>query len=101
MKIKNVKQQRTWKRPRWKYQKRKQFGGFLNWYDFAYASRATVNQLSKIAPGLIKNTSSEINNIAQQRINQIISKGGKEIKRVLPNIFREPSKMFIKHPFEC
>ena len=45
---------------------------FLNRYDFAYVGRDTVNQLGKNAPGIIKNASSEINNIAQQRINQII-----------------------------
>ena len=29
--------------------KKKQLGGFLNWYDFAYAGRDTVNQVCKIA----------------------------------------------------
>ena len=36
----------------------------------------TVNQVGKIALGLIKNASVEINNIAKQRINQIIRQGG-------------------------
>ena len=36
-------------RPRQKYQKRKQRGGFLNTYDFAYADRDTVNHVVKIA----------------------------------------------------
>ena len=31
---------------------RRQTGGFLNRYDFAYAGRDTVNQVGKIAPGL-------------------------------------------------
>ena len=67
-------------RPRRNYQKRTQKGGFLNRYDFAYADRDTVNQVGKIAPGLIKNASNEINNVAQQRIkNQIISQEGKEV----------------------
>ena len=35
--------------------------------------RDTVNQLGKVAPGIIKHASLEINNVAQQRINQIIS----------------------------
>ena len=48
---------------------RKQRSSFLNRYDFANAGRNVVNQVGKIAPGLIKNASSEINNIAQQRIN--------------------------------
>ena len=67
-------------RPHRNYQKRTQKGGFLNRYDFAYADRDTVNQVGKIAPGLIKNASNEINNVAQQRIkNQIISQEGKEV----------------------
>ena len=78
--------QRTQRRPRRKYQKRTQKGGFLNRYDFAYADRDTVNQIGKIALGLVKNANSEINNIAQQRINQIISQGGREIERVLSRI---------------
>ena len=61
--------------------KRTQSGGFLNRYDFAYAGRDVVNQLGKVAPGVITNVSSEINNVAEQRINQIISQGGKEIER--------------------
>ena len=46
----------------------------------------TVNQVGKIAPGLIKKASNEMNNVAQQRINQIISQGGKEVERALPKI---------------
>lgn len=41
--------------PRRKYRKRTQRGGFLNRYDFTYAGRDTVNQVDKIAPGLIEN----------------------------------------------
>ena len=84
--------QRTQRRPRRKYQKRTQKGGFLNRYDFAYADRDTVNQIGKIALGLVKNANSEINNIAQQRINQIISQGGREIERVLSRILRRATE---------
>ena len=59
--------------------RRRQRDVFLNRYDFVYAGRDTVNQVGEIAPGLIKNASSEINNITQQRINQVISQVGKEI----------------------
>lgn len=65
---------------------KKQVGGFLNRYDFAYAGRDTVNQPA--AQGVIKNASNKINNIAKQRINQIITEGGKEVERVLPKILR-------------
>ena len=54
----------------------RQTGGFLNCYDFAYTVRDTVNQAAKVSPGVIKNSSNGINNLAQQRIDQSISKGG-------------------------
>ena len=41
-----------------------------------------------MAPGLIKSASSDINNISLERINQVISQGGKEIERVLPKLLR-------------
>lgn len=55
-------------------------------------------EMIEIVPGLIKNNSSEINNIAQQRINQIITEGGKEIKRV-PNILRRAIDDVYRTPF--
>ena len=45
-------------------EKKKQRGGFLNRYDFVYAGRDTVNQAVKVAPGVMKNASNKINNIA-------------------------------------
>ena len=87
-------QQRKLKRPRtkgkklYRGRKKKQTGGFLNWYDFAYAGRDTVNQTTKVAPGVIKNSSSEINNTATERINQSIADRGKGVERVLPKILR-------------
>ena len=67
---------------------KRQTGRFLNHYDFAYAGRDTINQAAKVAPRIIKGATNKINNIAQQRINQIISQGGREIERVLPGILR-------------
>ena len=67
------------------YKKRRQRGGFLNRYDFAYAGKDTANQFGKIAPGTIKDSSSQINNLAQQRINQVISEGGKELESTSQN----------------
>ena len=71
-----------------KYRKRTQKGGFLNRYNLTYAGRDTINQVGKIAPDIIKNASNQINNVAQQRINQITSQGGKEMERVLLKFFR-------------
>ena len=48
----------------------------MNRYDFAYTVRDTVNQAAKVSPGVIKNASNEIDNVAKQRIDQSISKGG-------------------------
>ena len=64
-----MKRQRQKRRLRQKYKKttttkKNAKGYFLNRYDFAYAGRDTVSQLGKVAPGIIKNASSEINNIA-------------------------------------
>ena len=67
---------------------KRQRGGFLNRYDFAYAGRDTVNQAAKVTLGVIKAAADDINRIAEQRINQIISKGGAEVERVLPKILK-------------
>ena len=55
--------------------------------------------MRNIARELIKNARSEINNMAQQRINQVISQGGKEIERVLPKILREAIEDVYQTPF--
>ena len=45
-----------------------------------------VNQGNKVAPGVIKAITNNINAIATDMINQIISQGGKEMERALPKI---------------
>ena len=77
---------------------RRQTGGFLNRSDFAYAGRDTVNQVGKIAPGIINKATSD-NKIAQQRIDQAIRTGGAEIERVAPKIIRGAIKEVYKTPF--
>ena len=77
---------------------RRQTGGFLNRSDFAYAGRDTVNQVGKIAPGIISKATSD-NKIAQQRIDQAIRTGGAEIERVAPKIIRGAIKEVYKTPF--
>ena len=49
---------------------RRQTGGFLNCYDFAYAGRDTVNQLGKIAPGIINKATSDIKLVNRELIRQ-------------------------------
>ena len=48
---------------KWKACRKRQTGGFLNRYDFAYAGRDAVNQACKVAPGVIKGATKEIDNI--------------------------------------
>ena len=61
---------------------------FINRYDFPYAGRDTVNQAVKVVPGVIKAATNDVNEIAKDRINQIISQGVKEVERVLSKILR-------------
>ena len=68
-----------------RYKKKRQLGGFLSSYDFSYAGRDVVNQVNKVAPGIIKAATNDINNIAEQRL---ISQGGKEVEHVLHKVLR-------------
>ena len=69
-----------------KRRRRRQTGGFLSRYDFAYAGRDVVDQASKVAPGIISKAAADINKIAIQRIDQAIRNGGAEIEHVAPKI---------------
>ena len=71
----------------------------MNRYYFAYEVKDTVNQAAKVAPGRIKGATNDINNIAKQRIDQIISQGGKEIERVLPKVLRGAIEDVYQTPF--
>ena len=82
------------------YRKRKrQTGCYLNRYYFAYAARDVVNQAAKVAPGVIKRVTNDINNIAKQRIDQIISQRGTEIEPVLPKVLRGAIEDVYQTPF--
>ena len=50
------------------------------------SGRDVVKQAVKVVPDVIKGATNDINNIAKQRIDHIISQDGKEIERVLPKI---------------
>ena len=78
---------------------RRQTGGFLNRYDFAYAGRDVVNQVGKVTPKLLTQATGKINKIAQQRINQVIRSGRAEIERVVPKIIRGAIEEVYKTPF--
>ena len=68
--------------------RKKQTGGFLNRYDFAYAGRDVVNQAGKIALDIISKATSDIDKIAKDRIDQAIKNGGAEVERIAPKIIR-------------
>ena len=72
---------------------------FLNCSDFAYAGRDVVNQAAKVAPGVIKGATREIDIIDQRSINQIISQGGKEVECVLPKVLRGAIEDVYQTPF--
>ena len=76
-----------------------QWGGFFGRYDFAYAGRDIVNKVGKIAPGLIKQATSEIDKIARNRIYQVIKSGGAEVERALSKIIRGAIEDVYKTPF--
>ena len=74
-------------------------GDFLNWYDFALAGRDIVNLAAKVAQQIIKSETTNVHNIAQQRIDQIILQGGKEIESILPKIPRGAIEDGYQTPF--
>ena len=79
--------------------RKRQWGGFLSRYNFAYAGRDSVNQLAKVAPGVIKQAGNNIDHMVKNRLNQAISVGGGEIDRVLPKILRGAIEDLYKTPF--
>ena len=79
---------------------RRQRGGFLNGYDFAYAGWDTLstglNTFKRIAPGLTKNGGNKIDKVNEERIAQLIRQGGNELKRVAPIILKKVIKQLYK-----
>ena len=79
--------------------RKRQRGDFLNRYDFAYVRRDIVNQAAKLAPGVIKNATGNIDKMVKNRTNQVISMVGAEIERVLPKILRGAIEDVYQTPF--
>ena len=77
----------------------RQLRGSLNRYGFAYARRDKVNEVAKVTLDVIKAARRDINNIAEKRTNQIISKQGKEIEHVLSKIQRGATEDVYQTPF--
>ena len=51
-----------------KRRKKKQTGGFLNRYDFAYTGRDVVNQAGKIAPDIINKATSTLTKLPKTEL---------------------------------
>ena len=86
-----------------KRKRRRQKGGFLDRYDFAYAGKDVVNQvfknLDKTAPALIQNLKGEIKDVLQQRIHQVITEGGAQLKEAGPELLKGAIEDAYKTPF--
>ena len=83
---------RKLRRQKRRVSRKKQKGGYLNRCDFAYEGRDTIKQafknLDKSAPSLINNLSAELNKILEQRINQIITQRGAELRHIGPKLLK-------------
>ena len=112
------KRSRKFKTSRSRYRSRRQIGGWLSRYDFAYAGRDSVNQAAyhvnkiapkliektfdranKLVPNLINRTSRELDTIAARRINQITRNTSNEIQRIARGIIRGAIEELYKTPF--
>ena len=65
----------------------------------AYAGRDVVNQVGKVAPKMITQAPGEINNIVQERIDQVVRSRGAEIERIAPKIIKDAIEEVYKTPF--
>ena len=79
--------------------RKRQRGGFLNRYDFAYAGRDTVNQatknLDKLAPKLLD----QLMNRATTGLDNISAKRIKQIKQIAPGLIKGAVEELYKTPF--
>ena len=87
--------------------RRRQRGGFLNRYDFAYAGGNTVNQAAKhlvtLAPKLINQLMSKattgLDNITAKRVEQISRETGQTLKQTAPGLITAAIEELYKTPF--
>ena len=87
--------------------RRRQRGGFLNRYDFAFAGRNTVNQAAKhldtLAPKLVNQLMSKattgLDNITAKRVEQISRETGQTLKQIAPGLIRGAIEELYKTPF--
>ena len=78
-----------------RYRRKRQRGGFLNRYDFAYAGRDTVNQVSKqlnaLALKLLDQLTTGLDKVSANRVNQL--------KQMTPGLIKGAVEELYKTPF--
>ena len=77
--------------------KKSQFRGSLNRYGFAYARRHKVNQAAKVAPGVIKAATNDINNVSEKVQIKLEATDENKVSVFHQNSYVELLKTFIKH----
>ena len=77
-----------------KYRRKRQRGGFLNRYDFAYAGKDTVNQASKqlnaLAPKLLEQLTTGLDKVSQKRVKQLEQMAPGLIKGAVEELYKTP-----------
>ena len=91
------------RKKQYKRRKKCQRGGFLNRHDFAYAGRDMLNQamegLAALAPKIIKQATGQADQIAQRRIQQIVTQEGQKVEIIVPKIIKGATEEVFKTPF--
>ena len=86
---------------------RRQRGGFLNRYDFAYAGKDTVNQAAKhlnsLAPQLVNQlmdrATTGLDKVTAKRVEQLSRETGQTLKKIAPGLIRGAIEELYKTPF--
>ena len=80
-----------------KYRRKRQRGGFLNRYGFAYAGRDTVNQASKplnaLAPKLLDQLTTGLDKVSANRVNQLKQMAPGLIKGAVEELYKTPFRL--------
>ena len=79
--------------------RKRQRGGFLNRYDFAYTGRDTVNQAAKHLDTLAPKLVDQLMNRATTGLDKISVKRVEQIKQIAPGLIRGAVEELYKTPF--
>ena len=82
-----------------KSKRKKELRSSLNRYGFAYARRHKVNQAAKVAPGVIKAATNDINNVSEKSANQIRSEGLKQSECISTKLLPGTTEDVYQTPF--